>query len=169
MKLKMKSILTTLVLAIAVLGNLAASMMAPPIRPRRVRLANTYDAAVTTHEAAVNRTNDAAVTTRHLLWKKGAADGTVAVSTATDFALGTIDNVTTGTDENQSVLLLGKGSTKKMVANSAIAAGANVYAAAAGKVDNTGTIQVGIALTAAAADNDVIEVLDQVPTLVVEE
>ena len=56
MKLKMKSILTTLVLAIAVLGNLAASMMAPPIRPRRVRLANTYDAAVTTHEAAVNRT-----------------------------------------------------------------------------------------------------------------
>jgi hypothetical protein len=114
----------------------------------------------------VLRTNDAAVTARHLLWKKGAADGTVAIATATDYALGTIDNIESGTGVNQSILLLGKGGTKKMVANSAIGAGVPVYAAAAGKVDNTGTIVVGIALTAAAADGDVIEVNDQVPTLV---
>lgn len=156
------------VLALAALGEMALSLMAPPIRPRRLRLANIYDAAVNTHEASVTRTNDAAVTARHLLWKKGAADGTVAIATATDYALGTIDNVESSTGVNQSVLLLGKGGTKKMVANSAIGAGVPVYAAAAGKVDNTGTIVVGISLTAAANDGEIIEVLDQVPTLVVE-
>lgn len=165
----MKRIQSILLACVAALVSLAETLLsAPPLRPRRLRLANTYDAAVKTHEAAVNRTNDVAVTTRHLLWKKGAADGTVALATATDFALGTIDNVEALTDTNQSVLLLGRGPTKKMVANSAIGAGANVYGAAGGKVDNTGTIQVGIALTAAGADNDVIEVNDQVPTLIVD-
>jgi len=164
----MKPKQSILIACVAALASLGASLLAAPIHPRRVRLANTYDAAVETHPTSVNRTNDVAITARHLLWKKGAADGTVALATATDFALGTIDNIESSTGVNQAVLLLGKGSTKKMVVNSAIGAGANVYAAAAGKVDNTGTIQVGIALTAGTNDGDIIEVLDQVPTLVVE-
>lgn len=133
-----------------------------------VQAANTYDAAVETHEHSVTRTNDAAITLRHLLWKKGAGDGTVALAGATDVPLGTIDNVTTGTAERQSVLLLGKGGTKKMVAAGAIGAGARVFAAASGKVQalpaGAGTYKcVGTALTATAADADVLEVNDHAP------
>lgn len=129
--------------------------------------ANTYDAAVETHDASVRRTNDAAVTARHLLWKKGAGDNTVALNGAADCPLGTIDNTETGTDEGQSILLLGKGPTKKMVASEAITAGEQVFTAASGKVQDTPTgatvYLLGTALTAADADGDIIEVQDCVP------
>jgi hypothetical protein len=129
--------------------------------------ANTYDAAVEVHDATVRRTNDAAVTARHLLWKKGAADGTVALNTDGDCPLGTIDNTETGTGEGQTVLLLGRGPTKKMVANEAITAGEQVFTADDGKVQDTPTgatvYLVGTALTAAGADGDIIEVQDCVP------
>jgi len=92
--------------------------------------ANTYDAAVEAHETTVRRTNDAAVTARHLLWKKGAGDNTVALCGATDLPLGTIDNTEASTGVGMTVLLLGKGPTKKMVASGAIGAGVLVYAAA---------------------------------------
>lgn len=51
--------------------------------------------------------------------------------------------------------------SRKMVANAALAVGAKCYTAAAGKVGATGTgaFLEGIALTASAADGDVIEVL----------
>lgn len=134
---------------------------------RGLRLAaNVYDAAVETHESSVTRTNDAAISARHLLWGQGSTDGGVAVNSATGGPLGTIDNIETGTGLRQSVLLLGKGSTKKMVANAPITAGARVFTAAAGKVSPTHgatLFQVGIALTAAAADNDIIEVADCPP------
>jgi hypothetical protein len=139
---------------------------------RGLRLAgNTYDAAVKTHECSVTRTNDAAIATRHLLWKKGAGDGTVAINTASDIPLGTIDNIETGTGVRQSVLLLGKGSTKKMIASEAITAGEQVFAAADGKVQDlpaaAGTYYcVGTALTAGSTD-EVIEVADCVPFAVV--
>jgi hypothetical protein len=138
---------------------------------RGLRLAaNTYDAAVETHESAITRTNDAAVTARHLLWKKGAADGTVALNTDGDLPLGTIDNTETGTGVRQSVLLLGKGSTKKMVISEAIVAGESVYTADGGKVQDapaSGTVYlVGTALTAGTTDGDIIEVADCVPVAV---
>jgi hypothetical protein len=152
MKLK-----TTIILAVAAMVN--------AIRGLRLA-ANTYDAAVETHEASITRTNDAAISARHLLWQQGSTDGGVAVCIATTAPLGTIDNIETGTGVRQSVLLLGKGSTKKMVASKAIAAGVRIFTAAAGKVTDThgATLyQVGISLTAAAADGDIIEVLDQAP------
>jgi hypothetical protein len=49
-----------------------------------------------------------------------------------------------------------------MVANGVIAAGGTVYSAAAGKVGGattSGASVIGIALNAAAADGDIIEVL----------
>lgn len=133
---------------------------------RGLRLAaNTYDAAVKTHDCTITRTNDVAITTRHLLWATGAAAGGVKICTAADVPLGTIDNVTTTVGARQSILLLGKGATKKMVANEAITEGELVFAAAGGKVQDlpTGTGNyycIGVAVTAAAADGDIIEVAD---------
>lgn len=141
---------------------LAVAAMVSAIRGLRLA-ANNYDAAVEVHDATIRRTNDAAVTARHLLWKQGSTDNGIALCAATDLPLGTVDNVTTQVGISQTVNLLGKGPTKKMVANAAITAGARVYTAAAGKVSPTfgGTLfQVGIALTAAAADGDIIEVAD---------
>ena len=140
---------------------------------RGLRLAaNTYDAAVETHTESITRTNDAAVTARHLLWATGAAAGGVAVNTASTIPMGTIDNVESATGQRQSVLLLGTGATKKMVANEIITEGERVFGAAAGKVQDlpagAGTYYcVGIALTGSGADGDIIEVLDCVPHAIV--
>jgi hypothetical protein len=144
---------------------LAVAAMGALLR-REIAAANTYDAAVETHDSTVNRTNDAAITARHLLWKAGATDNGVALGDATSVPLGTIDNTTTLTGINQTVRLLGKGATKKMVANAAITVGSRVFTAASGKVSPTHgatLFQVGIALTAAAADGDIIEVADCAP------
>lgn len=133
-----------------------------------VAAANTYDAAVQTHNDSVTRTNDAAVTARHLLWKKGAGDTTVALNGAANIPLGTIDNIESATGTIQAILLLGKGATKKVVANEAIAVGDEIFTAANGKVQNrpsgSGTYYfIGIALTACAADGDIIEINDTAP------
>jgi hypothetical protein len=154
--------------ALLILGALAGSAQALLGGRSLCVAANTYDAAVETSECAINRTNDVAVTTRHLLWGFGAAAGSVKLATASVVPLGTIDNVESSTGQNMTVLLLGKGSTKKMVASEAITYGEHVYATAGGKVSDlpgtTGTYYcVGIALTAAGADGDIIEVQDCVP------
>lgn len=152
---------------------LAASTLFFAFRSRGlVAAANTYDAAVETHHCKIARTNDAAVTARHLLWKQGAADTSVALCGAADVALGTIDNEESSTGLMQTVNLLGKGDSKKMVASEAITAGEQVFQAAGGKVQDlpvaAGTYKlVGTALTAAGADGDIIEVADCVPVNVV--
>lgn len=133
-----------------------------------VAAANTYDAAIETSVDSIQRTNDVAVTTRHLLWGFGAAATSVKLATASVVPLGTIDNVESSTGVRLTVNLLGKGSTKKMVASEAITYGEHVYATAGGKVSDlpagAGTYYcVGIALTAAGADGDIIEVQDCVP------
>ena len=137
---------------------------------REVLAANTYDAAVKTHPSTVQRTNDAAVTTRHLLWKQGSTDGGIALCAAANVPLGTVDNTETSTGVGQTVLLLGKGDTKKMVALAAIAAGARIYTAAGGKVQTAPTgatvALVGVALTAAANADEIIEVNDCAPVSV---
>ncbi len=134
--------------------------------------ANTYDAAVETHSATVNRTNDVAITARHLLWKKGSADTGLALNGVSEVALGTVDNTTTGTGENQTLKLLGRDGTKKMVCSAAIAAGVRVFAAASGKVSAQPSgastyICVGVSLTATANADEILEVNDCVPYSVV--
>ena len=52
-----------------------------------------------------------------------------------------------------------KGAVHKLTAGGAIAAGATIATLAAGKVDDTGTNRFAVALTAAAADGDVIEAI----------
>lgn len=142
------------------------------LRPRHaVALANTYEELVGTHECAVDRKAEAAIAARHLLYKKGTADNQVAACGAADVPLGTVDNIVDA-DERVSVLLLGKGPTKKMVASEAITVGEQVFTAANGKVQDTpsgaGTYYlVGTALSAAGADNDLIEVQDCVPVKLV--
>lgn len=126
--------------------------------------ANTYDAAVDTRKHAV-RTNDAAVTARHLIWKEGSTPGTgAALCGAADKPLGTIDNIESDTGIAQNVWLFGTGEcTRKVIASEAITIGQDIYTAASGKVQNqpasAGSYwKVGRALTAAGADGDVIEI-----------
>lgn len=52
-----------------------------------------------------------------------------------------------------------KGGVHKLTAGAAVAAGATVGTLAGGKVDDAGTNRFGIALTAASADGDVVEVI----------
>ena len=120
-----------------------------------------------TNETARTYFADAAISTRNLLYKQGSDVTHIAVAGASDVVLGTVDDeVTTAnlTDQPVAVILLGAGpSTVKMVANAAITAGTAVYQAASGKVAPTGIRRVGTALTAAAADGDVIEVNSCIP------
>lgn len=84
----------------------------------------------------------------------------VVVAGATDVELGVVMAVVTVSGDPADVLLASHEGTTPMVASAAITAGSRVYGAAGGKVSSTANSNpIGIALTAAGADNDVIEVL----------
>lgn len=123
-----------------------------------------------THEGAINKLTDAAITTRHLLYRRGSDDNHIAAAAASDTLapIGTVDDEASAAEENVAVQILGKGSTKRMVASEAIVIGDEVWTAAGGKVQDrtasAGTYWiVGIALSAAGADGDIIEVQDCAP------
>lgn len=84
--------------------------------------------------------------------------GVLVAAGATSLALGVAEFKILSTDES-AVLRMRTSGSIPMIANGAITAGANVYAAASGKVGSTGAIIEGVALTAASADGDLIEVL----------
>lgn len=130
-----------------------------------IAAANTYDAAVDVHANTVVRTNDVAISTRHLLWAEGATPGTTAaLATATSIAIGTIDNTESSTGIAQTVLMLGRGPTKKMVASEAMATiNVPVYQAAGGKIALTGVLMVGYLRSVASGDGSVVEVEDHRP------
>lgn len=132
-----------------------------------IGFANTYEEAVPTHQDTATRLLDADVSTRHLLFTRGTGDTTIKAAGASDLPVGTVDDTGTA-GEPVSLLLLGKGKTKKMVASEAITVGEQVFAAASGKVQDlptgAGTYWcVGIAQTASTADGQLIEVQDCVP------
>ena len=74
-------------------------------------------------------------------------------------AIGTLEDTTFASGDVVGVRLLPGEGTFKMMAAAAITSGAYVYQAANGKIDDVGFIPVGIALEAATADGDLIEVL----------
>lgn len=90
--------------------------------------------------------------------------GVLTVATASELAIGVQRDESFAATDPVAVILKSKQGTIPMVANGAISAGASVYAAAAGKVASSGSIREGIALEAATADGNVIEVLPASPT-----
>lgn len=84
--------------------------------------------------------------------------GAVAAAGSTDVAYGTMELPCLAAGPCTVRLRTAQG-TRKMVASEAITAGNAVYAAASGKIASSGTIYEGIAMEAATANNDVIEVM----------
>jgi len=87
--------------------------------------------------------------------------GTITVAGLADKEIGTVMQAAVSGDVVSVKLRSGSG-THKMIAKEAIACGATVYTEAGGKVQDTAeatAYQVGTALEAATADNDIIEVL----------
>jgi CMP-2-keto-3-deoxyoctulosonic acid synthetase len=87
------------------------------------------------------------------------SSGQLALASNTQRELGVLNRRVLEVGEDAPVILRNAQGTVPMVAAGAIALGAEVFAAANGKVAATGTVSIGTAETAAAADNDFIEVL----------
>lgn len=84
----------------------------------------------------------------------GLADGAAELGTLEEAAFADLDV--------RAVLLANAPGSRKMIAAKSISAGATVYTAASGKISDaaaTGATKIGIALEAATADGDIIEVL----------
>jgi hypothetical protein len=90
------------------------------------------------------------------------SDGKVTVAGLTDKEIGTAVTPAFAAGEPVTVRLRTAAGTHKMVAIEALTVGSVLYTETGGKVQDTAqatAFQVGIALEAAAADGDVIEVL----------
>lgn len=90
------------------------------------------------------------------------ADGRVTTAGLADQCVGTARNATFAAGEAVDVMLASACGTRKMIAVEALAIGAIVYGEAGGKIQDTAastSYKVGVALEAAAADGDVIEVM----------
>ncbi|HEV7301602.1 MAG TPA: capsid cement protein [Tepidisphaeraceae bacterium] len=86
------------------------------------------------------------------------------VAGATDKAIGTTEHQTFAAGEMVAVNLRGLPGKREMVAAGVVAVGAKVYSAADGKVSATqatGAYEEGTAMSAAAADLDIITVLTE--------
>jgi len=156
---------------IAFVVSVAWPMLA--IALRRRNLVDAVNIGEGTHGEKITRTVTTAVAagTHYLLVRATSATAT-DINGATNAPIGTLADLQAGGNgagETATISLLGKGPTKLMVANAAVSAGGRVFTGASGKVSPTsasGIYYVGIALTAAAADGDIIEVQDCVPVLV---
>jgi len=89
------------------------------------------------------------------------ASGVLALAGINENDIGVLEYPTVSGDEQGTVRLRSAEGSHQAVAAAAITAGALVYTAASGKVSVSASTAFlrGIALTAAAADGDVIEVL----------
>lgn len=86
--------------------------------------------------------------------------GKLQVAAAADRELGTLEERSFADGDVRAVRLRNAQGTRLMIADAAVVAGADVFTRANGKVGATatGAYRVGLALTAAAADGDLIEV-----------
>ena len=100
---------------------------------------------------------------RRVLVKLASSLLVVNTATATDLPLG-VTEYSAAAGEDVAVRLLNSGGTVELTAAGAITAGAVVYAAADGEIQALPAtaatyLQIGIAMEAAAADQDIIEVM----------
>lgn len=89
-------------------------------------------------------------------------DGRIATAGLAEKDIGTALAPALAANDRVPVKLRTAAGTHKMIADEALAAGAALYTAASGKVQDTAeatSFQVGTALEAATADGDIIEVV----------
>lgn len=143
---------------------------------RRRRYTPAANIGEGTHEGALSKFADAALTARFLLVKFGSDADHIAIAGANDKPLGICpDEVATAdiAERKLAVQLLGiSKSTMLAVASEAIALTDDLYTAAGGKVQNlpagAGTYyKIGRPLQTAAADGDVLEFEPCYPVAVV--
>lgn len=91
---------------------------------------------------------------------------TLTTAGASNAMIGTQEVASLAATDVVPVRLRNAAGTRKVVASEAITAGADVYAAASGKVAASGTIIEGQALEAAGANGDVIEIIEATATTV---
>lgn len=137
-------------------------------RPPALHLANIGEG---THEHPALYT-DAAIATRHLLFKVGSDASHIAVAGAGDFPLGNVPDEAAGAEELVELNLLTNCCPRLMIASEAIAADVDVFTAAGGKIQNepgaAGTFyKVGRTRAAAAGDNSKVEVIPCFPVKLV--
>lgn len=109
-----------------------------------------------THHDRRHFTTDAAIDPN--LRVKLNSTNELVLAGALDLEVGTTLQKSGGTaNESIEVLLVNASGTVKGISAGAIAAGANVYAAASGQVDDTGSIRLGRALSAATTSGQEIE------------
>ena len=152
-----------LMFALMILAVLAIVIPLLVAKFRREECHNEATTAGTHEDGKVPFVAEEAFATRHLLAKKGTGATQILNGTANAKPWGTcLDEPGAGDGATVAVLGAVRG-TLLMRASEAIAVGADVYTAAAGKVQDlpagAGTYyKVGVAITAAAADGDLFEV-----------
>jgi hypothetical protein len=158
--------LTQIIVACLLLASIA--LLAWRARKPKVHFANIAEG----RRATGNRSYlaDAAIATRFFVVKQGSDADHIAASAAnTDIPLGVCTDEPTAAEESANVAIFGAAQgTIKVVAQAAITAGALVQSNGDGKIitlkATTGTWYIlGRAITAAAADGDVIEIAHYVP------
>ena len=146
------------ILGVALVAGVALGLL-PKERGR-----SFANSVIGTHRGSVTRLTDGAIATRHLLGTAGSDASHVAICGVATVPMGVINDEASASGEEVAVELLGSAnSTVRMVAGGAIAAGSLVYTAANGLVTalsaTAGTYYcVGVALSAATASGEVIEV-----------
>ena len=156
----MKLMFALMILAVFMI---AIAFALAAFRGQREECHNEATTAGTHEDGKVPFVAEEAFATRHLLAKKGTGATQILNGTANAKPWGTcLDEPGAGDGATVAVLGSVRG-TLLMRASEAIAVGADVYTAAAGKVQDlpagAGTYyKVGVAITAAAADGDLFEV-----------
>ncbi|MDR2432227.1 MAG: hypothetical protein LBD34_00530 [Puniceicoccales bacterium] len=134
------------------------------------------NSAIGTHACNITKQAEEAIPTKYLLGKFGTQKTDVALCGLSDLPIGIITDeaavpTSEGAKEIVNVALLGSSNTLQAVASMAVTAGSILIPAGNGKVkplpapttnDQT-FIMVGIALTSATADGQVIEFMSCVP------
>ncbi|MDR2603206.1 MAG: hypothetical protein LBC11_01435 [Puniceicoccales bacterium] len=134
------------------------------------------NSAIGTHACNITKQAEEAIPIKYLLGKFGEQKTDVALCGLPDLPIGIITDEAAaptpeGTKEIVNIALLGSPNTLQAVASVAVAAGSIIIPAGNGKVkplpaaitDDQTYIMIGIALTSATADGQVIEFMSCVP------